>query len=166
MAEKTYNELLINWLKSAYSMETRLVNTLENQAERASVFPELQSRLYGHREESQRHADMVKGCIERLGGDVSQIRTGVSKFLGEAQSKLLGAYGDSIVRDLIVASMVEQSEISSYRAIIALAENLDDTETVQTCQQILDEEEAMHSYLGDHLTDLVDQAYQQDLLVG
>ncbi len=164
MAKTNPHDLLVNWLKTAYSMETSLVNMLEDQAERASAFPEMQSRLYGHREQSQRHADLVKGCISRLGADVSQVRTGLAKFLGGTQSKLLGAYGDSIVRDAIVGSVAEQLEISSYNAIINLADKLNDEETVRVCSQILEEEKEMHAFFEDELANLVDQAYERDLL--
>ena len=165
MAAKNHEELLLNWLQSVHALEVRLVNILEKQAERASAMPQLQQRLYGHREESQRHADLVRGCIERRGGEVSQIREGLSKFMGEVQSRLLGTFGDSVVRDAITGSMIEQSEIASYRAIITLADRLDDQQTVDVCKEILAEEEEMFSYFDDELNNLVNHAYDRKLLI-
>lgn len=165
MTTTNSHDLLVNWLKSAHAMETSLINMLENQAERATAFADIQSKLYEHREQSQRHADLLKGCIARLGGKVSQVRTGLSKFMGESQSLMLGAFGDSVVRDAIVGAMAEQMEISSYNAIIALAEQLNDEETVRICSEILEEEEEMHEFLNDHLKELVERGYERDLLI-
>ncbi len=164
MTEHDYNHLLLNWLKSAYAMENSLVNMLDNQAERASIFPEVATRLREHRKESQRHANMVEGCIKRLGGDVSQVRKGMSKLMGELQSKFLDAYQDTIVRDAIVGAASEQFEIASYKAIIALAEKLGDQKTVSVCEEILAEEEDMYHFLNDHLHDLVGESYERDVL--
>lgn len=164
MAEKSYYDVLINWLKGAHTVETTLVNMLENQADRATEFPELRSHLQGHREASQRHAEMVRQCIEQLGGDVSELRTSVSKLFGEAQSRFLGVYGDSVVRDAIVGSVVEQVEISSYNAIIALAERLGENGVVDTCSEILEDEQRMLDYFNENLEDIVNDAYDADRL--
>jgi ferritin-like metal-binding protein YciE len=164
MSEHDYNHLLINWLKSAYAMENSVVRMLDNQAERASLFPQVATRLSDHREESQRHANMIEGCIKRLGGDVSQVRKGMSKMMAELQSKFLDAYDDTIVRDAIVGAATEQFEIASYKAIIALAEKLGDQETINVCQEILEEEEEMYHFLNDHLQELVGESYERDVL--
>lgn len=164
MADKNYHDVLINWLKSAYTIETSLVNMLENQAERATEFSDLRNRLHGHREATQRHADMVEDCITHLGGDVSEVRAQVSKFIGEAQSRMLGTFGDSVVRDSIVGAMVEELESSTYNAIITLANRLDEQKVVDTCSQILEEEEQMREYFDDNIENIVNQAYEHDTL--
>lgn len=165
MAEKNHTEVLVDWLKNAYSIENTLVNVLENQAERADGFPDLQSRLRGHREASMRHADMVKNNIERLGGDVSQIRAGMSKFMGDLQSKFTGAFSDSIVRDAVTGAMAEQLEISTYNGIITLANRIGEERTVETCEEILEEEKEMHDYLNNSIEELVNKAYESNMLV-
>lgn len=164
MATTNDTELLTNWLKSAHSLESTLANVLEHQAERASSFPDLQSRLYGHREESLRHANMVETCITDLGGDVSGLRTQVSKIFGEAQSKMLGTFEDTVVRDMIVGITSEQMEIASYKSIITLAHQMGRDKIVARCEQILDDELKMHDYLDTNLEDIVNRSYEMDLL--
>lgn len=165
MAEKNYTEVLVDWLKSAHSIETTLVNVLENQAERADGFPDFQSRLRGHREASMRHAEMVKSCIERLGGDVSQVRAGMSKFMGDLQSKFMGTFSDSIVRDAVTGTMAEQLEISTYNAIVTLSNRIGEERTAEICQEILEEEEEMHDYLVNSVDELVNKAYEGGTLI-
>ncbi len=166
MARKDYDELLVKWLKSAHALESTLANVLQNQAERASSFPEIQSRLYGHREESLRHANMVETCITELGGDVSGLRTQVSKLFGEAQSKMLATYEDTVVRDMIVGLTSEQMEIASYTAIITLAEELGNDRVVNICEDILQDEENMYDFLDENLEVVVRQSFEMDLLTG
>ena len=164
MTTQDYNDLLVSWLKNAHAMETSLIKVLENQAERASVFPELSSRLRGHREESQRHANLLEGCIERRGGEISQLRTGVSKLMADVESSFLGAFEDSIVKDTILGVTSERTEIASYTAIIALANELGDEKTVEICEEILEDEIKMEEFLTDNLPELVHEAFERDLL--
>lgn len=164
MENKNYTELLVKWLKDVHALENTLTNVLANQGERASTFPDIQSRLYGHREESMRHASMVETCVTRLGGDISDVRTGLSKAFGEAQAKMLGGFKDSIVRDAIMSSASEQLEISAYTSIITLAEQLGDGETANICNQILEDEEDMLAFLQDNISELVQESYEMDLL--
>lgn len=164
MTTTNHKDLLIKWLKGAYAMESTLIKILENQSERASAFPDLQKRLYDHHLETRRHADLVKGCVTRLGGDVSEIRAGISKLMGDAQSQFLGVFDDSIVKDALASAASEEFEIASYKAIIALADRLDDQETVQVCQEILDEEEEMLDFINGRIENLVDKAYDQGIL--
>lgn len=165
MADKTHHDLLVNWLKNAYTIENTLVSMLENQAGRATEFPELRSQLQRHREATQQHADMVKQSLNQLGEDVSEVRAQASKFFGEVQSRMLGAFGDSVVRDAVIGSMAEQLEIATYNSIIALAEKLDEQGIVNTCSKILEDEHNMQEFLNDNIDDLVEQAYDQDQLM-
>ena len=164
MANQNYQDVLVDWLENAYSFENAVVGMLENQIERASGFPDLRSQLQEHREASRRHANTVESCIERLGGDISQVRESISKFLGDTPSKLVGIGGDSVVKDTIVGSIIEQYEISTYTAIITLAERLGDDNTADRCREILDDEQQMHDYLTENIENIVNQAYERELL--
>lgn len=166
MATTDNKDLLIKWLNGAYSLETTLVGMLENQADRASDFPDFQNRIQGHHEDTKRHANVVKGCISRLGGDVSEVRAGISKLFGEAQSQFLGAFGDSIIKDALVGATSEQFEIVSYKAIIALADKIGDDETSRVCKEILKEEEEMLEFFSKNIEEIVDQGLDRGLFLG
>lgn len=164
MTEHDYQHLLLNWLKNAYAMETSVIKMLDDQAERATQFPDIADRLREHRQESQHHAQLVEGCIKRLGGDVSQFREGMSKMMGGIQSKFLDVYEDTIVRDAIVGAATEQFEIASYKAILALAEKIGDDESVRICKEILADEQEMYDFLNDHVHGLVGESYDRNML--
>ncbi len=86
MADKTGRDVVLAWLNDAHGMETGLVEVLEHQVKDAADFPQVQARLQLHLEETRRHAEIVKGCIERLGGDVSSLKTGMSSVFGKVQA--------------------------------------------------------------------------------
>jgi len=61
--------MLIAWLNDAYGMEVGIVEVLERQAASAADHPQIQAGLEKHLEETRQHAELVKGCVERLGGE-------------------------------------------------------------------------------------------------
>ncbi len=72
----TGKDLLIAWLNDAHGMENALIQILEHQIKDAKDYPQVQSKLEQHLEQTRRHAQMVKDCIERLGGKTSTVKTG------------------------------------------------------------------------------------------
>jgi ferritin-like metal-binding protein YciE len=48
-------------------MEQAQIPVLENHAKDAADFPEFRARDERHLEETRRHAELVRGCLERLG---------------------------------------------------------------------------------------------------
>src|SRR3546814_12860689 len=67
---------------------------------------------------------------------------------GQAMSGLF--VSDEVVKGSMASYTFEHMEISAYRSLIAAAEAVGDQQTKQVCQEILAEEEAMASWLGDH----------------
>lgn len=148
-------ELVMAWLNNAYSMETGLVQTLQSHARDAQDFPQMQARIQQHVEETRRHADLVRGCIERRGGSLSGLKSGMATVVGKAQGVAMRPAQDKVVKNALADSSAEQLEISSYRALIAAARDLGDQETVAICQQILQDEEDMARFLDQNLPAVV-----------
>ena len=135
-----HKDFVIKWLNDAYSMENALIPVLENHAKDAEGLPQ-QPRIQEHIETTRRHADRVKECIERLGGDTSTLKTGTAKISGTLQGMSTGAAEDELVKNVISDYASEQFEVASYRSLIAAAEELGDQETVRACQENLREDE-------------------------
>ncbi len=85
-----HQEMLVAWPDDAYAMETALIGTLEHRVKDAAGHPELQARDRQHLEETRRHADLVQGCVERLGGGTSALKTGLANVQGVAQALSTG----------------------------------------------------------------------------
>ena len=153
-------DLLLAWLNDAYSMENGLVPILQNHANDAKDYPQVQGRIQQHVEETRRHAELVKGCIERRGGSVSTLKTGIGSLMGSVQSISTGAAQDQLVKNGLSDFAAEHLEIASYQALIAGAEEFGDRETVSVCQQILRDEEDMARWLAQNLPIVVRQTIQ------
>lgn len=158
MAHTDRKELLLDWLRDAYSLEMALTQVLDNQEKRAEKFPHVRSRIQGHLEVTRRHADMVKGCLQRHGADVSRVKSGLAQVFAELQSKALTSRPENVVRDSIMSAAAEQLEIGTYVAIMTLAREVGDEETVRVCKDILADEEDMHAWLEESLPNLVTEA--------
>lgn len=144
-------QTLLAWLNDAYGMEKSMVQTLRNHAHAAHDRPSMQSRLERHSEESKEHAHMVRECIERLGGHVSGVKTGLSTMMGTVQGVVTAPAKDQIVKNILGDSAAERFEIASYQGIITAADEIGDTETAQVCRRILREEEQMLEWLEQQL---------------
>ena len=73
-----HKELVIAWLNDAHAMELGIAQVLERHAEEAKDHPQVQGGLQRHLEQTRRHAELVKGCVERMGGETSGVKTGMA----------------------------------------------------------------------------------------
>lgn len=147
----TAEERLMEWLRDAHAAEEQAKTMLSGTASRLENYPELRARIEQHIRETERQAEMVRGCIERRGGSTSTIKDYGAKMiaLGQAMSGLF--VGDEVMKASIASYAFEAMEIASYRILIDTAEHVGDQETKRVCEQILREEEAMAEWLKQNL---------------
>src|SRR5947209_7872816 len=148
MSEK---DVVISWLNDAYGMEKALVQILEHQVKDAKEYPEVQTRLQQHLDETRSHAELVQSAIERLGGHTSTIKSGISSLFGQMQALSTGPAKDELVKNSLADFAAEHFEIASYRSLISAASEVNDQETVTVCRQILRDEEAMAEWLDRNI---------------
>jgi ferritin-like metal-binding protein YciE len=153
-----FKDTLISWLNDAHSMEDGLTRILENHANDAKDFPQIQTKLQQHLEVTKRHADMVKQEIKRLGGGTSPVDTVKNTFgnmFGTMQGVVTGGAEDQMIKNALSDYAAEHFEIACYKALIAGAQAYGDTQLVRTCETILRDEEEMAHFLEQHLPMLV-----------
>ncbi len=146
-----HQETLINWLNDAHGLETNLVQVLESHVQAAKNHPQVQSRLQQHLDETRRHAEMVKGCIERLGGNVSGVKTGISSVMGAVQGVSTAIAKDELVKNTLADYASEHFEIACYTSLIAGARAIGDEDTARVCETILRDEEQMAHWLHQQI---------------
>jgi len=127
---KDRRETLIGWLNDAYAMEMGIIPVLENHVKDADKHPEIQTRLRAHLEQTRRQADQVNMLVERLGGSTSAVKTTMGTLGGFVSGLSTGAAPDEIVKNALADYSTEHFEIASYRALIAGAQALGETEVV------------------------------------
>src|SRR5256885_11172123 len=120
----TEKDLLISWLNDAHGMENALIKVLEHQVKDAQDFPHVQAKLEQHLEQTRRHAEMVKGCIETLGGKTSTIKTGMATLFGQMQTVSTGPAKDEMGKNELAAYAADDFETSSYTALLRAADAL------------------------------------------
>jgi ferritin-like metal-binding protein YciE len=157
----TGKDLLIAWLNDAHGMENALIEILEHQIKDAQDYPQVQAKLEQHLEQTRRHAQMVKDCVEKLGGSTSALKTGMAKLFGQMQAVSTGAARDEMVKNALADYAAENFEVASYTALVNAAQQLNDQQTAMVCQQILREDEEMARWLQQNLPTLVQQTVQQ-----
>ncbi|MBA3450110.1 MAG: ferritin-like domain-containing protein [Chloroflexia bacterium] len=141
------NDLIVAWLNDAHAMELGIAQVLENHAASAADHPEMQARLEQHLEQTRRHADLVKSCVERLGGDTSAVKTGMASVMGTIQGMSTKIAKDELIKNTLHDYGTEHFEMACYTSLLAAAEDLGDMETAQVCRQILRDEQAMADFL-------------------
>ncbi|MEX2541721.1 MAG: ferritin-like domain-containing protein [Trueperaceae bacterium] len=146
---------LLAWLTDAHAMEKAVAQSLRHHAHNAKEHPVMQARLERHLEETRHHAELVRECIERLGGRVSMLKSGMSTVMGTVQGVATTPAKDELVKNILADSAAERLEIASYQGIITAADEIGDSETARVCRQILREEEAMSEWLEQQLPSAV-----------
>lgn len=148
-------ELLIAWLNDAHAMEQAQFPVLENHAKDARDYPEIRARDEQHLSETRRHAELIRGCLERLGERPSAAKSMLGSMMGNVQGVMTGAFEDELVKNFLMDFAAENLEIASYSAIATAARDLGEEEIALTCESIRNEEEAMATWLQQYLPSAV-----------
>ena len=149
---------LISWLNDAYAMETGLVPILQNHAEDAKSDRDAAERIARHAEETKRHADRVKACVEKLGGRAASVRAGVSAVIGGFESLATAPFRDELVKNALMDYASEHFEIACYTALITAARKAGREDIARVCDEILTEERVMAHWLEGHIPLVVEEA--------
>src|SRR5436190_17521016 len=107
-----HQDLFMAWLNDAYGMENSLVQVLQNHAKDAQDHPQMQAKIQEHLDKTRQHAELVKGCVERLGGSTSALKTGMANIMGVVQGLSTGAAEDELVKNGIADYAAENFEIA------------------------------------------------------
>ena len=154
----TIRDTLTAWLRDAHAMENQAISILEGQEGRLEHYPELRAKISQHLQQTRRQAELLEGCLERLGEDRSVFKAGMGKLMGNVQAMSGLFVSDEVVKGAIASYTFEHFEIASYKSLIAAAEEAGEPEVRGLCEQILHEEEGMARWLGEHLPE-VTRAY-------
>ena len=147
----TEQQAVLSWLKDAHAMEAGALPTLQHHADTAQNYPEVRQKLLQHHEQTRHHAELVEGCLERLGTHPATFKEAVGTTVGRVTGLANLATKDPVIKNALGDYAAEHFEIASYKSLIAAAEKVGDTETADVCRQILQEEEEMAGWLGGHI---------------
>lgn len=148
---------LLSWLRDAHAAEEQAITMLSSMARRLENYPELRERVETHVHETERQAERIEECLERMGSDTSALKVAGTKTIGLGQA-LSGIFtSDEVMKGVLASYTFEQMEIASYRILINAARRLGEEEVERVCREILDEEIAMATWLEDHMAGITDR---------
>ena len=147
-------EQIIGWLADAHAMEQSLTNVLQQHAKEARDLPELRERLELHLEETRRHSERVRSCLETLGSSPSTMKSVAAGVMGAMQGMSTRIFRDEIVKNAIGDYAMEHFEMACYSALASAAEDAGLTEIAQTCREIFGEEAEMADWLEEQIPEL------------
>lgn len=152
MATKQDN--LLDWLRDAHAMEQQAESMLKAQADRLEHYPVLKARIEEHLQETLGQQQLLKTCIDRLGGSTSILKDMGGKLMAFGQAVGGMTMSDEVVKGAMSGYVFENIEIATYTVLIQAAKDVGDTETQKACEQILPQEIAMADWLRDHLPEI------------
>jgi ferritin-like metal-binding protein YciE len=137
----TPRDILIVGLRNAYGLEGQALTTMENVHGRLEHYPDLKAVVGQHIEETRGQQQMIAECLSRFGETPSTLKEAAMKLMGNVQAMVHGMAGDEVLKNLFSLYAFEHFEIASYKSLIAMAEECGETEVIQTCRDILRQEE-------------------------
>ncbi|TVP55362.1 MAG: ferritin-like domain-containing protein [Halomonadaceae bacterium] len=144
-------ENLDQWLRDAHAMEEQAIKMLDDLVKRIDDYPELNKRIEQHLSETHGQLAKLESCMKRRNISTSSLKDVAGKFTAMMQGMGNLFSSDEVVKGLLASYTFEHMEIASYRILIAAAEEVGDSETLQACKEICSEEEAIAKWLGDNM---------------
>jgi len=153
----TYEEHFIDWVRDAHAMEKQAESMLEKMAARLEHYPDLKARIEQHIDETREQQQLVQSVIDRYDTSRSVIKDAAGKLsaFGQAVGGMMTE--DEVVKGAISGNVFENFEIANYTALIAAAEQLNDSESVSIFTRIREQEQAMADWTASHLGDVTKQ---------
>ena len=153
---QTTQDILLDWLRDAHAMEQQAEKILTSFSDRLQHYPELKSRIENHAQVTRMQQELLRDCIEQLGGSSSTLKDLGAKFIGFSQSVSGIFASDEVVKGAMSIYVFEQMEIASYTILIAAARMANNIETQSICERIRHQEIAMANWLGEHLPEITE----------
>ena len=157
----TSENVLVPWLDDAHAMEHALVQVFEAHFNQAAEQPVVAARLEEHIAATRRHELAIKGCIERLAHRPSVLKAGAGSILGTLQTLSTGILGDAVLRNFLADYAAQKYQIAFYKVVMAAAADMGDVTTLQTCQEILREEQDMAAWIEREIPTVVRDTLRQ-----
>jgi len=151
MADDRIGSIFITGLRNAHAVEQQALQIMNRQVERLESYPDLEARLRQHIDETKGQAERLEAILDDLGEDHSTFKDTMSELMGNMAALGHSAAGDEVLKNSFADYAFENYEIAAYKSLISMAEAAGVNRAVAPLQQNLREEEAMASWLADHL---------------
>lgn len=148
-------KMMVAGLKNAHGLEQQALEMLKRNAERLEHYPALKQRIAQHLDETERQQERVGKALEDLGESPSTLKDTAMGLAENVQMMMHSTGSDEVLKNSYTGYAFEHFEMASYRALEVMARSAGDPKVEELARTNLREEEAMASWLEQHLPDIV-----------
>ncbi len=153
---------LITYLQDAHAMEHQITQVLEGQVKDTEKYPQIQSRIQQHLDETRLHEQRMADCLSAYNESPSSIKSVGTNLMGSLIGAAAGGRTDALSKAARDDYMTEHMEIAAYELLITTAQLMGDTNTIQAAQANLRDEIRMAQWLEQNLPATVIYSFQED----
>jgi len=143
--------IYVTGLHNAHAMETQAIQLLERQAGRLENYPDIETKLRQHLEESKSQRTRLEEVMASLDESPSKLKEAFLGLGGNFAAVSHMAANDEIIKNTLANYMFEHFEIASYKSLAAMAEYVGHAPGVAAAQASLREEELMAAWIDEHI---------------
>ena len=162
----TPRDNLATWLRDAYAMEGQAIELLESQISRLENYPQAQPRLREHLEETRAQQATIERCLEQLGESPSSLKEATMRVGANIQGMLHAFAGDEVLKHALGSHAFEQFEAGCYRSLSVAAQAAGEPQIAQTCNRLMEQEQAMAKWVWDQIPELTSTFISRDATGG
>jgi ferritin-like metal-binding protein YciE len=162
MANEDLRDKLVTYIQDAYALENQIVEVLEKHEREARDFPDIQSMVHRHLEETKLHRQRMEDCLAAYNEKPSAIKSAVSNLMGNLLGALSGWATDKIAKNARDEYVTEHLEIAAYGLLMATAQAYGDAKTAHAASLNLADEIRAASWLEQQFPRVAILALRQD----
>ena len=141
--------IFITGVKNAHALEKEAIQILERQLERLANYPEMETLVRRHLEESRQHEQRIDDVLDGLGEDRSVLKDLATQFMGNMAAIAHVPMPDEILKNTFANHAFENFEVASYKSLITMAEVAGESRFLTALQQNLREDEQAAQMIKD-----------------
>jgi ferritin-like metal-binding protein YciE len=148
-ASDEVRSIFITGVKNAHALEKEAIQILERQLERLKNYPEMETLIRRHLEESRQHEQRIDEILDGLGTDRSLLKDIATQFMGNMAAIAHVPMPDEILKNTFANHAFENFEVASYKSLIVMAEAAGETRFLTALNQNLREDENAAQMIKD-----------------
>jgi ferritin-like metal-binding protein YciE len=138
-------------LRNAHALEHQALALMDRQIEHLAHYAEVESRLRGHRGETEAQIARLERILDSLGESHSAVKDAALGLMGTLTALGQTLAPDEILKNSFANFAFENYEIAAYRALIVMTQEGGFSEAEALLEETLAEETAMAAFLADTL---------------
>jgi ferritin-like metal-binding protein YciE len=148
-ASDEVRSIFITGVKNAHALEKEAIQILERQLERLKNYPEMETLIRHHLEESRQHEQRIDEVLDGLGEDRSLLKDLATQFMGNMAAIAHVPMPDEILKNTFANHAFENFEVASYKSLIVMAEAAGESRFLTALNQNLREDEKAAQMIKD-----------------